>query len=90
MIVNKVIVMQRLDNGDENFVSVKANDRPFSSKDKSYLENNLLKLIPSLEDTLYFTIRLTKNSKKSNWKCKTIKEVQDILEEIFSGVDEVD
>lgn len=90
MVVNKIIVMQRLETGDENTVSVKAKDRPFTEKDREYLEQNLLKLVPYIEDTLYFTIRTTRNNKKDNWKCKNISEVQGVLNEIFKDIVEVD
>lgn len=90
MVVNKIIVMQRLENGDENTVSVKAKDRPFTEKDRDYLEQNLLKLVQYIEDTLYFTIRTTINNSKDNWKCKNISEVQGILDEIFKDVAGVD
>ena len=90
MVVNKIIVMQRLENGDENTVSVKAKDRPFNEKDRDYLEQNLLKLVQRNRDVLYFTIRTTINTKKDNWKCKNISEVQNVLNEIFKDVAGVD
>lgn len=88
MVINKVVVMQRLENGDENTVSVKAKDRNFLLKDRQCLESNLLKLTYSFKDTLYFTIRKTENMVKDNWKCKNIKEVQEVLDKIFKNVEE--
>ena len=81
---NIVKLMARLENGDSILVSVKANDKPLSSKDKQTLLSKYNKSIkPVLEDVLYFTIRTTINDNKDNWKCSSPDEVFSVLDCIF-------
>lgn len=90
-VVNKVIVTSRLETGDDINVSVKAEDRPFSSTDRKELDRRIAQsIIPNVENSLYFKIRLqqgVKGKDKSNWnKLKSIAEVNAILDEIFKDV----
>lgn len=85
MIENKVIVMLRLDDGDDKKVSIKAVDRNLSNEDKLELIeriNHVLK--PDDSNKLYYTIRATIRNKKYNWKEKTLNSVLERLEEVFS------
>lgn len=90
-VVNKVIVTSRLETGDDIDVSVKAEDRPFSSIDRKELDRRITQsLAPNIESSLYFKIRLqhgVNGKEKSNWnKLKSLDEVNAILDKIFKDV----
>ena len=87
-IINKVIVSSRLESGDSIDVSVKAVDKPLSLEDKALLERNITsKILPHVEDTLYFSVRKQSGlsgKNKENWnKLKTINDVNKVVNEIF-------
>lgn len=84
-VINKVIVTCRLETGDDIDVSVKATDKPLDSKERKELDRRIAQsILPRVEDTLYYKIRLTNNKKKDNWnKIETISEVNSILDSIF-------
>lgn len=84
-VINKVIVSSQLENGDSIDVSVKATDKPLSSKNRDDLNKKIQQyIIPALSETLYMRVRVTIDKKKDNWnKIKTIKELNGVLDKIF-------
>lgn len=86
-VINKVIVTSQLETGDAIKVSVKAIDQPLSSKNRAELDRRIShSIVPEVDRTLYFTIRLKRDKKKDNWnKIKTITELNAILDAIFEG-----
>lgn len=81
--VDKVIVMMRLDNGESATASVCSKDKPLSEKDKLKLLKGVAKL--KNEDALYYTIRATIGGIKFNWKMKDLSEVYKDVEEIWES-----
>lgn len=78
-------VMMRKDNGDEVIVTVTTGHKlPLDAKAFMKLKRGVTqKIIPELEFSIYFTIRITVDGIKNNWKCKTVDELNSILKEIF-------
>ena len=86
MVENKVIVMMRLENGNDIKCSVKATGKPLSDKDKKLLLNNIKnKMLPHIDDMLYFTVRTRVNETKNNYKTDNVLEMNNLLEGIFSS-----
>lgn len=64
-VINKVIVTCRLKTGDDIDVSVKATDKPLGSKERKELDRRIAQsILPEVEDTLYYKIRLTKTRRR--------------------------
>ena len=81
---NKIIVMLRRSNGDSIECSIKVKDRLFTSKEQDSLIKKLSsKFTAYLDEALYFTVRIDINKHKDNYKVKTIKELTDLLSELF-------
>lgn len=81
----KVIVLARLESGDEVKVSVKAEGKPLSLEHKNELIRRIKNdLVPVANDTIYYTVRRNKNGKKDNWKAKTFAKMLEIIDDIFN------
>ena len=77
-------VMIRLKDGDKIVITGKSSNKDKNVSVLDKLKKNLAKDATGvLEDTLYYTIRVTKNTAKDNWKCSTLEEVYQILDEVF-------
>ena len=84
-VVNKVIVMVRLEDGGDVKASVKQNDGKLTDKHYRELVRRLHDDIePEKEGVLYYTIRADLNGKKDNWKVKSYREVIGIVNKIFN------
>lgn len=78
-------VMIRLETGDKVIITGKSNKESKNSGVLERLKKDLAKdAARVLEDTLYYTVRVTKNEVKDNWKCNTLEEVYQILDEVFN------
>lgn len=78
-------VMIRLETGDKVIITGKSNKENKNSGVLERLKKDLAKdAARVLEDTLYYTVRVTKNEVKDNWKCNTLEEVYQILDEVFN------
>lgn len=88
MIVEKVIVMARLENGDDIKVSVTAKDKPLKGEDFDKLIDGVNSKFADIDslDILYYTIRTTIKGKKDNYKFKDWTETYDCLEKIFGDL----
>ena len=85
-VINKVIVMVRLEDGDEVTVSVKQNDGALTLKHKEKLINRMKQDIePEVDNALYYTVRSDISHKKDNWKAKSYDEVVNIINDIFEA-----
>lgn len=90
MIVEKVIVMVRLADGDDIKISVTAKDKPLRNSDFDRLINDANRKFGEIDsaDVLYYTIRTTLNGKKDNYKFKDWTQTYSCLEEIFGGLND--
>lgn len=87
MIINKVIVLVRLESGDSIECSVKVNDKKLSAKERKELDKRISqKIIPFVDESLYFTVRISIDGKKDNYKVKTLMELNSVLDSIFKEV----
>lgn len=78
-------VMIRLETGDKVIITGKSNKESKNTGVLERLKKDLAKdAARVLEDTLYYTVRVTKNEVKDNWKCNTLEEVYQILDEVFN------
>ncbi len=77
--VEKIIVMVRFDTGDDESVTVKSVDK---EPDKESLKNGVLRILKehSSDTVLYFTVRKWVGKAKSNWKFKTLAELEEWLD----------
>jgi len=77
--VIKIIVMVRFETGDEELVSVKAIDKEPSTEP---LKSGVHKILKEHSDeaVLYFTVRKWRGKEKSNWKFKTLEELESWLD----------
>lgn len=87
-VINKVIVTSRLEDGNDIDVSVKAQDRPLSAKDRAELDSRIKhSIVPNISETLYLKVRLqsgTMGRNKDNWnKLHTIDDLNEVLDKIF-------
>lgn len=81
----KVIVLARLETGNEITVSVKSEGKPLTSSHKNELQRRIKDdLVPVADDTLYYTIRLNTNGKKDNWKVKNFAQLLEVIDGIFN------
>lgn len=81
---NRVIVLARLESGADVCASVKVKGRLLNDTDKKVLFQRMKK-VKSAEDVLYYTIRVTNDGKKDNFKLCTYQGVADCVEKIFEG-----
>ena len=87
MIINKVIVLVRLESGDSIECSVKVSDKKLSAKERKDLDKRIIqKIIPFVDESLYFTVRTSIDGKKDNYKVKTLMELNSVLDGIFKEV----
>lgn len=78
-------VMIRLDTGDKVVFTGKSNKEEKNKEVLERLKKDIMKDAPALvPDTLYYTIRVTKNEVKDNWKCDKLDDVYTLLDEIFN------
>ena len=78
-------VMIRLETGDKVILTGKSSKEENNSKVLERLNKAIEKeATPLILDTLYYTVRVTKNDVKDNWKCTSLAEVYQILDEVFA------
>ena len=79
---NKVVVMIRLDSGDEMLFTAKANDRDINDKEYSAMMDKFKSAYNKLDlnDILYFTIRCVFYGKKSNYRFSSFEETYNKLD----------
>lgn len=93
--MKRVLVSAILDNGDEVDVSVRVEDGDLTSSHKTRLKNDVVKkLIPIVDDIIYFRIRYNEKAGKSKGKTESVKVstvvgLNNKIDSIFSkiGVD---
>lgn len=81
MVENKIIVMLRLQDGDSIECSVKTRSDKFSVKDIETFKKKIHSKFKShISDALYFTIRISMDKKKDNFKSVTFTDFMETLD----------
>ena len=82
---NACKVLMRSETGDEIVVTVTTGHKlPLDEKAFKKLKLGVSnKIVPNLDSCIYFTVRITIDGVKNNWKCKTIDELNSVLKGVF-------
>lgn len=81
---SKIIVMARDADGHDTKVSYETKEcRPFRGSDRQCIEKQIKQKLLPIEDVILFTVRTNVSGEKSNWKCKSISELNNTLSEVF-------
>lgn len=78
-------VMMRKEDGSEIIATVTSGYKvPLDDKAFKKLKRGVSnKITPYLDFGIYFTVRITVDGVKDNWKCKTVEELNSVLKEVF-------
>ena len=76
--------MARNADGNDTKVSYETKEcRVFRGSDRENIEKQIRQKLLSLDDVILYTIRVFESGEKSNWKCKSVDELNKVLDEIF-------
>lgn len=77
---DRLVVMMRLTNGDTLMSSTATFNRAELERDMRQ------RMSGKMDDLLYFTVRVTRNDVKSNYKAVTVADLEAVLDGVFSQV----